>query len=256
MTIFTCKNQFDDMMTCIYEAWSSRLGHSNIKLKTEPVGTMELFCEYRHIEADNKKVRSVIRTIQQKISFRAYRTIYRVAMIEDEEEKLDIIYRFLVLGFHYGKKILDCLQNPVVMKLFQLERKVINEAHIFRECIRFTEMGNHILVGIISPKCDVITLLAPEFVDRLPSENWMIVDDTRKTAVVHPADQQYYLTSLSEEEMSELLAKESVAKDTDLMTTLWKEFFQTIGIEERKNPRCQRNLMPLWYRKHMPEMQE
>ena len=84
----------------------------------------------------------------------------------------------------------------------------------------------------------------------------MIVDDTRKTAVVHPADQQYYLTSLSEEEMSELLTKESVAKDTDIMITLWKEFFQTIGIKERKNPTCQRNLMPLWYRKHMPEMQE
>ena len=256
MTIFTCKNQFDDMMTCIYEAWSSRLGHSNIKLKTEPIGTMELFCDYRHVEADRKKTQSVIRTIKQKISVRAYHMVYRAAMATDEEDKLDIIYRFLILGFHYGKQVLDFLQNPVVMRIFELERKVINESHIFRECIRFTEMDNHILVGIISPKCDVITLLAPEFVDRLPSENWMIVDDTRSMAVVHPADQQYYLTSLSEEEMSELLTKESAAKDTDIMTMLWKEFFQTIGIKERKNSTCQRNLMPLWYRKHMPEMSE
>lgn len=255
MTIFTCKDQFDAMMTCIYEAWSSRLGHSNIKLKTEPIGTRELFCDYRYVEADSKKTKSVIRTIQQKISFRAYHMVYRAAMAADEA-KLDTIYRFLVLGFHYGKQVLDFLQNPIVMKIFKLERKVINESHIFRECIRFTEMDNHILVGIISPQCDVITLLAPDFVDRLPSENWMIVDDTRKTAIVHPSDQQYYLTSLSEEEMSELLIKESAAKDTDIMTTLWKEFFQTIGIKERENPLCQKNLMPLWYRKHMPEMQE
>ena len=62
--------------------------------------------------------------------------------------------------------------------------------------------------------------------------------------------------SLSEEEMSEFLARESAAKDTDSMTALWKTFFQTIGIKERKNPVCQRNLIPLWYRKHMSEMQD
>ena len=50
MVIFTCKDRFDDMMTCIYEAWASHLGHNNIKLRTEPIGTMELFCEYRHVE--------------------------------------------------------------------------------------------------------------------------------------------------------------------------------------------------------------
>ena len=102
----------------------------------------------------------------------------------------------------------------------------------------------------------VSTLLAPHFVDRLPSEDWMIIDDNRRRAVVHPADQPYYLTSLSEEEMSEFLARESAAKDTDSMTALWKTFFQTIGIKERKNPVCQRNLIPLWYRKHMSEMQD
>ena len=34
---------------------------------------------------------------------------------------------------------------------------------------------------------------------------------------------------------------------------LWKVFFKSIGIEQRKNPRCQRNMLPLWYRKHMTE---
>ena len=157
MVVFTCKDRFDDIMTCIYEAWASHLGHNNIKLRTEPLGTMELFCEYRHVEADREKTESVIRTIQQKISFRAYQMVYHAAMAADEEEKLDSIYRFLILGFHYGRQILGSLQNPIVMKIFELERKVSNEAHIFRECIRFTEMNHHILVGIISPKCDVIT---------------------------------------------------------------------------------------------------
>ena len=56
MTVFTCEDNFDAMMTCVYEAWASRLGHSNIKLKTEPIGNLELFCDYRHVDADPEKL--------------------------------------------------------------------------------------------------------------------------------------------------------------------------------------------------------
>ena len=47
MTVFTCEDNFDAMMTCVYEAWASRLGHSNIKLKTEPLGSIHVrvMCE-------------------------------------------------------------------------------------------------------------------------------------------------------------------------------------------------------------------
>lgn len=55
MIVFTCYDTFDDMMTCIYDAWAARLGHSNIRLQTEPLGNLELFCEYRHIDADREK---------------------------------------------------------------------------------------------------------------------------------------------------------------------------------------------------------
>ena len=67
MIVFTCCDTFDDMMTCIYDAWAARLGHSNIRLQTEPIGNFELFCEYRHIDADKEKVKKVIRSIQNKI---------------------------------------------------------------------------------------------------------------------------------------------------------------------------------------------
>ena len=72
MTVFTCEDNFDAMMTCVYEAWASRLGHSNIKLKTEPIGNLELFCDYRHVDADPEKTASVVRSIKSKISYQAY----------------------------------------------------------------------------------------------------------------------------------------------------------------------------------------
>lgn len=247
MTIFTCHDRFDDMMTCIYEAWASRLGHSNVRLMTEPVGNLELFCEYRHVDADPKKTASVIASIQQKISPYAYSMVYRAA-VSDQSDKLDAIYRFLIAGFHYGSHVTDFLQEPIVMRIFELNRKVANEAHFFKEFIRFSNMQGNVLVSHIEPKSDIITMVAPHFLDRLPSENWMIIDDVRHTAVVHPSDQDYYLTSLSQEEMDHLSQQTD-----DPFVELWKGFFENIGIKERKNPRCQRTMLPLWYRKHMPE---
>ena len=52
MIVYTCEDTFEAMMTCIYDAWASKEGHQNIRLKTEPLGTMELFCEYRIIRPD------------------------------------------------------------------------------------------------------------------------------------------------------------------------------------------------------------
>ena len=55
MIVYTCEDTFEAMMTCIYDAWASKEGHQNIRLKTEPIGTMELFCEYRTVTSDPVK---------------------------------------------------------------------------------------------------------------------------------------------------------------------------------------------------------
>ena len=251
MTVFTCEDNFDAMMTCVYEAWASRLGHSNIKLKTEPIGNLELFCDYRHVDADPEKTGSVVRSIKSKISYQAYIMIYEAAM-SDAEDKLDTIYRFMVAGFHYGAHVVDFLQEPVVMRMFELKRKVGNEAHSHIEFIRFANIssGFPILVSHISPKANVLTLVAPHFSDRLPSENWMILDDNRQLAVVHPADRPFYQTRLSPDEIERLSLTESTS---DPYEELWKGFFTAIAIKERSNPDCQRTHLPLHYRDHMPE---
>ena len=57
-----------------------------------------------------------------------------------------------------------------------------------------------------------------------------------------------------------------IKKDTNLdnikldkeekdIENLWLTFFETIGIEERKNKRCQMNFMPKKYWKYMIEME-
>lgn len=249
MVVFTCDDNLESILTCIYEAWASKLGAENIHLLVEPVVEYELFCDYRHVDANQDKVSQVIHSIQKKISIYAYQMIYRCAM-SASKDKADIIYRFLRYGFHYGKQVTDMIQIPAVSSVFEINRSVANEAHFFREIIRFLNMNGEVLVAHIEPKSDVLTFLAPHFSDRMPSENWMIIDDKRKSAVVHPADQEYYLTLLSDDELQRL---NDLEDPDDPYIDLWKEFFDTIAIKPRTNALCQRNLFPIWYRKHATE---
>lgn len=268
MTIYTCGESFEAMMTCIYEAWAGRRGHVNIRLQLEPVEQPELFCEYLPVSADAEKAEKVVRAIRQKISAEAYRQVFYAAM-SFYPDRLDAIYRFLILGFACGAKVTKMFSEPSVMRVLELSRKAGNEMHYFREFTRFVSidgyfsaqmsrmdaecMSEKVYVAHIEPKCNITAVTASHFADRMPSEYWMLIDDNRRIAAVHPKDQPFYMTILSEEEMQKLAETE---RRGDLFTKLWKEFFNTIGIQQRRNADCQRNMMPLWYRKHATEFQE
>ncbi|MBP3459861.1 MAG: TIGR03915 family putative DNA repair protein [Lachnospiraceae bacterium] len=252
MTVFTCNDDFESMMTCIYEAWASRLGHQNVRLEKEPIIQPNLFCEYVHVDGDAHKTEMVVRSIQKKISYEAYVHMF-YACLSNATDALDTIYRFLIRGFAYGGKVMSMLSDQTVIRMMELRRNVGSEAHYFREFSRFTSIGGNVYVCHFEPKNNVLMPVAEHFKDRMPSEHWIMVDDNRRIAAIHPKDEDFYIRYLTPEEAETLAETEKVE---DEYTRLWRTFFHTIGIEQRKNPACQRNMFPIWMRKHATEFMD
>ena len=132
MIIYTCKDQFEDMMTASMTPGRPGEGHKNIRLMTEPVYEPELFCQYRHVDSDPDKSRKVVRSIQRQISFPAYQMVFRCAM-SCLPDKLDRIYRFLLLGFPVRRRQFPCCSILMFFRFFEASRAVQNETHHFRE---------------------------------------------------------------------------------------------------------------------------
>ena len=250
MRIFTCKHQLEDMMTCIYDAWvyALRVGHDKVQLRTEPIVQATLFDEYVHLDADAEKTEKVLRSVRNKIGMQAYIDVYYACLMEDDV--LDDIYRFLRIGFQAGPRVIGMLAEPPVSRMLEIRRAVGNEIHHFREFARFQSLENQVYVSHLEPRNDVIMLVGNHFTNRMPSEHWMIIDDNRKTACVHVKDGENYLRYLTDDEFSVLQKTESYE---DEYTDMWKTFFHAISIEQRKNYVCQRNLFPIWKRKHAVE---
>lgn len=252
MRIYSCNDRFEDMMTCVYDAWCGAIEervHHNIKLVREPIYQQNMFDDYIHVDADSDKVTKVVRSIRNSISDEAYMYVF-YATLSAEEDALQAIYNFLRVGFEVGARACSMYTNPYVMRIMELKRRVGNESHHFREFARFTSLENKVYVCHLEPKNNVVMLVGAHFADRMPSEHWVIVDDCRHIAVVHPKDEDNYLRYLTDDEFNTLRRTEDY---TDEYTDMWKTFFNAISIKERENRECQRNLFPLWMRKHAVE---
>lgn len=196
-----------------------------------------------------EKTNKVVKAVREKISEEAYGMICN-AILSDSMEKGDIIYRFLIIGFSMGAKVVDNLSNDAVLNIFNLNRNVGNETHHLLGFIRFSESINKILLAKIKPKNDVLRLLAPHFSDRLNTENFVIYDENRKSAILHRSGYQWIYTAdmeFNEEKMKLITDAEEEYR------ILWKTFFDTIAIEERKNFKLQRNNLPLRFRSNILE---
>ena len=249
MTVFTCEHNWKAMLSCIYKAFESKLGHKNVRLCFEPIEQYTLFDEYIHVEPDSELAEKMMDLICFRISPEVYYTLAYCAAWH-EKDVLNVIYRTVLLGFNFGPNVLEMVQYEDIMRLKEIRIALGSEVNHFIEFTRFHELPHGIYVAHIEPRSCVLQSLGHHFADRMPSEHWMIVDDTHKEAIVQPKDEEWYYRALNDDEFERLKHTEEY---NDEFTDMWKVFFDTIAIKQRINPTCQRNLMPKWTRKHAVE---
>jgi len=253
MTIFWCEDSLYGILTGVYDAWDSRLGHENVRLKTDAQDTLELFCAYRQVHTDEEKAEKVLRTVRKRMGESAWEAICYAAASE-QGEKADSIYRIIVLGLSLpnGKEVVNCLQNKDVLQVMRLRQRVWHEAHRMLGFLRFEELGNGVLYARFQSPCAVLPFLAPHFADRYRQEDWIIHDLDRGLLAIHRRNHAWFLTDAAALNLDYVQQYSGQEED---FQKLWKSFCESIAIAERKNPGCQQNLLPLRFRPHMTEFQ-
>jgi probable DNA metabolism protein len=254
ITVFVCEDSLDGILTGVYDAWDSHLGHENVKLETEAEENLELFCVYRSVETDTEKAEKVLGTVLRRMGEEAREAICYASAVRDAG-KADAIYRMIVLGLHLkdGRRAVHCLQNVSVSLVMRLRQRAWHEVHRLLGFLRFEELGNGVLYARMDSPCAALSLIAPHFADRLRQEDWIIHDIRRGEMAVHRREYFWVLTDdrqLNPEYFSCLSEREEEFRE------LWRSFCKSIAIEERRNPDCQQSLLPLRFRPCMTEFQK
>lgn len=249
--VFCCDDSVDGIFSAVYDAWDSRLGLAHVTVQAGSEQNLMLFARYYPVETDHQKAAKVANTIRRQMGMEDYQVIYQAAL-SGETDRGEAIFRVIVLGLSILKRknVTRNLQNPSVMRLFELSRTVGNEAHRYQMFVRFRELDSEIMFSEIEAENRILPMLGGHFSDRFPMVNFMIYDRAHRECLVHQAGKQWVI--LQDIDMDEERTHSYSDKEREY-ARLWRGFVVSIAIQERKNPRCQMNFMPKKFWKYMTE---
>ncbi|MCL1849668.1 MAG: TIGR03915 family putative DNA repair protein [Clostridiales bacterium] len=229
---------------CVYESvYRRELPSAIIPWKDAQPTLMQT----KEIVTDHDKARRVRRSIPDKIGEDALDLIETVFLSCLDQKELRCL-RFLLLGYREGRKTLHMLSHSDVAPLLNAERHLLREAHLLKGFIRFSDYGG-VLAANITPKNFILPFIAHHFCARYAEEDFVIYDKNHKAGLIY---ENHKRSVVYLEEMPFPPADEAEER----YRALWKNFYHTIAIEARENPKCRMTLMPKRYWENMTEMEE
>jgi len=254
MLVYRCQDTLESVFTAIYNAYEEKRNHGDTLISLDE--ELYLFAEYVDVITDEEKATKVIRTLKQRFGEHDYLWLC-YALATETQDKAQAVYQTIVEGLRCRvaqNHLFDGLAGEYVHRAFVLARNVSRECQHLMGFLRFQELENKILYAPIGPKNNIITFLLPHFADRFPMENFMIYDEKRGILGLHPAGREWYLVRNCEDPKEAGAFRLSVEEEA--YQELFRYFCRKIGIEERKNLKLQRNMLPLRFRDYMVEFTE
>lgn len=236
---------FDGLLTIVFDSYSNKTLPQKIHNVNEY--TQNFLDKTEYIETNYEKSQRVFAGIEKNICYEALHNSYN-AFLSNEKDKEMYILKYLCNGFDIGPKINNMLTVPYVFKVINMRRKALAECHKLKGLLRFQEIGENLCYAKIHPDNNIIEPLGHHFINRLPSMNFIIHDKNREICFIYNC-KEYRIIDSSNLKIPEISEQEKVYQE------LWKMFFKTIAIKERKNSRCQMQFMPKKYWKDLVELQ-
>lgn len=242
--IYRYDGGLEGFFTCVYESVYSHELPLAIVPDTEEQYSL---LPQKHIESDRTKAEKVRASIPEKIAPRALELLEMVFLSCLKDKEMAML-RFLLLGYREGARVLYMLGHPDVAPLLKAEGHFKGERHLLLGFIRFSDYDG-VLAATISPKNFVLPFLAGHFISRYSGEDFMIYDKTYKAALIYEKGKKQIVPM-------ETVSFPEVSETEEKYRALWKQFYKTIAIESRENPRCRMTHMPKRYWENMIEVQE
>jgi len=232
--VYLYDGTLEGMLSAIFAAYGRHENPVNIVESHDLQESM--LCSYVPIRTELRYAARVQKGIVEKLGDRAYEDVKKV-FLSDDAGKGGVLYRYLRYALKAGRWSISHLAEPPVADFLELRKRVENEAHHMLMFVRFAHLENGMFYAHIEPKASVVPLITDHFARRFNVQPFIIYDSVHGLASVFDTE-RWWLVSADEIRLPE----HSRAEDD--FQALWQTFYDTIAIEERRNPRCQRNFMP------------
>lgn len=254
MTTVIYDGSYDGLLTAIFEIYEYKIAQPDIKKESD--ANISLFASAHTVITSIKKSERVLKKLRQKLSPPALKNLFAVFLSESPGLENNI-YLFVKEALISEGKIDENYVNDAVLYIKQLSRKVYKERHRMEAFIRFKLTADGIYYATIEPDYNIIPLLIQHFEKRYADQPWLIYDMHRRYGV-------YYNLKITEmiyfdfKEFKQKTQSTGVMEDIHTPTEefyqkLWKNYFNSINIQARKNKKLHLQHVPKRYWKYLIE---
>lgn len=253
--VFTYNNTFEGFLTVVFECYARNAFPADIRPRNKQ--QRNIFAEYIHIEADAQKAGRVWKGIRGKI-YNKNRDLPFYAFLSEADGIEMKIFRFIKRLFSGQCDIDADFSDPDVLFLNQVARKVKQEGMRVLQFVRFQHTKEGLYFCGIEPRYDVIPLAINHYKRRFSNQKWVIYDLKRDYGIYYDLAQaqEIVLTQKQFDRINGEVQENLLDEGEAFYQQLWKTYFKSINIKERKNLRLQRQYMPQRFWKYLPEMQD
>jgi probable DNA metabolism protein len=252
MTIYSFDNTFEGFLTLVFESYSRKQFPDEI-LSGERSQTV-LFGSDTAVVTDESKAERVWNGIVKKSSEDNAHRIYRVFLAGQPDTPM-LLVKFIRLIIDSTKNEETNFSEPVVVEIHKLHQKVCREAQRIHMFTRFQKTIEGSYYASYAPMYDVLPLCIPHFRDRFADQNWIIYDLKRNYGFLYDLKTvtRIVFDDLKVNPQTGQLHQSLQAEDERLFQKLWKQYFKSICIEERRNEKVHRQFLPQRFWKYLPE---
>lgn len=237
------------LMTLIFEVFEYKFVVSHIE-NLALNNQQTLFGECHRVYTNTEKSNRVMKGIVRKTEKSALLELYYVYLSESHDMEL-LILRTIQYYMNSSPAASQNYAQEAVLKVKQIEKSVRRERHRMKAFIRFKKMENDLYFARIEPDFNVLPIVSKHFKNRYADQEWLIYDIKRNYGLY------YNKTEVTEVQLDNIPNNDFILKNSDkeenLYDDLWRRYFKSTNITERKNSKLHIQHVPKRYWKYLNE---
>lgn len=251
MIIYRFDGSFEGVLSCIFEAFEMK--QFQVELIVEELFQPNVFDESALIVTDSHKAQRVLKGLENWVQKDVIRQL-EIACLSEKPIAFQSVFQFIIETFISKKDLSKNFGNTTVLELAKIVKSVSRERHRMKAFIRFKKAANELFYAIISPDFNVLPLILTHFKNRYADQQWVIYDEKRKYGFYFDKNQLFPVTFLDINTQQSTALQEHKNDDREaLFDHLWKDYFRSTNITERKNTKLHLQHVPKRYWKYLNE---
>jgi len=245
---------FDGLLSCVFAAFSRHERPQNLVREDAPAPTLFSGADFA-VVTDTTLSDRVWRGLQRKLPPGELNALAASFLCEDPAFD-SAAFRVICRIFDEGAHIMRDFTSPDTLAMLQNARRVNHEAHRVLQFMRFQRGADGTYIGIMEPAYDVMPQAVEHFIDRFAASRFIIYDRRRHYGFAYDSGKLQrmrlpYVETFSNGDLPDDLAD----PEEQLFRRLWRGYFKATAIPERRNPRKQKQDMPVRFWKYLTEKQ-